>query len=107
MRKRMKLSGWKHHYLPCHKCFGFLSLILSFFPPSYETHSAGKEEEWSSAHLFVAFSRRQTGSHLSGKKLVSVQDGAAAGRKLLKCTSVFASVCLFVHLAGIQVFCLR
>lgn len=58
-----------------------------------------------SAHLSPAFSRRRTGSHLSGKKLVSARDVAAAGRKLAKRTGVFVSGCVcFVHLAGIQVF---
>lgn len=55
-----------------------------------------KRREMKSANLFVAFSRRQTEeiiSSLSGKKLVSVQDGAATGRKLVELTCVFVSAC--------------
>lgn len=49
-----------------------------------------------SANPFIAFSRRQTEEiilSLSGKKLVSVQDGAAMGRKLVELMWVFVSVC--------------
>lgn len=48
-----------------------------------------------SANLFIAFSRRQTEEiilSLSGKKLVSVQDGAAVDRKLFELTHVFVCV---------------
>lgn len=48
-----------------------------------------KRREMRSANLFTAFSRRQTEEiilSLSGKKLVSAQDGAAMGRKLVELT---------------------
>ena len=67
-----------------------------------------------SANLFIVFSRRQTEEiilSLSGKKLVSVQDCAVIGRKLVELTSVFVSMCgsdllksYNVALGRIQVF---
>lgn len=81
--------------VPC--MFWFLSLIIIFFFfLEWETPRDrivwDKMREIRSANLFRAFSRCQTGNHLSGKKRVSVQDGAATGRKLVKLTCVFVSV---------------
>lgn len=59
-----------------------------------------KRREMRSANLFIAFSRRQAEEiilSLSGKKLVSVQDGAAIGRKLVELTCVY--VCMWKWLA--------
>ena len=55
-----------------------------------------KGREMRSRNLFTAFSRRQTEEiilSLSGKKLVSAQDGAAMGRKLVELTCMCVRGC--------------
>lgn len=65
-----------------------------------------KRREMRSGNLFTALSRRQTEEiilSLSGNKLVSVQDGAAMGRKLIELTCMCVRGCGRVALfAGLK-----